>query len=107
MNLLGLPDSGSHCAASGPSNRPQLAQNRYGRFMGAQPLFKNDKAEQDLMIVVSAGGMLLEELSNGVHIKVLIDSGAAIQDGIDHPAIDGIAEPVIYDIGGESALRTL
>jgi hypothetical protein len=71
-----------------------------------QPFLENDEAEEDFMVIVPAGSVLLEKFAHGARMKVLIDPGVAIEEGLSHPAIDSAAEPVIYDIDREPAFRT-
>src|SRR5215831_16154449 len=83
---------------------PSSVQERCRHFVGPQPLFKDDKAEQDFVIVPPAGGMLLEQFAHRSRTKVLVDTGAAVGENLSRGAFQGAAEPIIDDVDGESAL---
>lgn len=59
--------------------RRRSVQRGHRVFMRPKPFFKDDEAEQDLVIVVPARGMLLEKLTHRTRAQVSIDHGAAIQ----------------------------
>ena len=82
------------------------AQRGNGLFVCPKPFLEKDKAKQNLVIVLPAGCMLLEEFARGTWTKVLIDLRTAVKEGLGHLAVDRAAEPIIHDIDAESALRT-
>src|SRR2546425_6876947 len=74
------------------------------RSIRPEPFFKDDKAKQDLMIVISTGGMLLEEFLHCLRAQVLIHSRFTVQQNLCHFIVHGATEPVIHHIHSEPSL---
>ena len=72
--------------------------------MPPKPLLTNDQAKQDFMIVMSAGGMLLEQFAHCSGVQVFIDLGFAVKKDLGHPVAYSTSKPVIHDIHCKSAL---
>src|SRR3954453_7216067 len=72
------------------------AQYCYRGFVRPHPLLQNDEAEQNLVMVMPACGMLLEKLTYCTRFKILINAGATLLKGLDHLAVESPAEPVIH-----------
>src|SRR2546425_8770125 len=71
------------------------------RSIRPEPFFKDDKAKQDLIIVISTGGMFLEELLHCLRAQVLIHSRFTVQQNLCHSIVHLTTEPVIHHIPSE------
>ena len=82
-----------------------VASAVFGLFSMAIILFKKDEAEQDFMIVVPPGGVLLEEFLHRSRAKVLVDLGVAVTQRIGHFIVEGTLEPIIHHVNRKSPFR--
>src|SRR5437773_6414153 len=71
----------------------------------AQPFLEEHETEQDLVVVVTTRGVLLEQLADHRLPEIPIDVGLGIRQDIGHPGVGGVTEPPVHDIDGEPALR--
>src|SRR5207253_9121434 len=69
-----------------------------------EPFFEDDKAEQNLIIVISTGGMFVEEFLHCLRAQVLIHSRFTVQQNLCHFIVHGATEPVIHHIPSEPSL---
>lgn len=74
--------------------------------MGAQPFLEQYQTEQNLVIVMPAGGVLLVKLLHRNRAKKLINSRSAIQECVSQLIIHAVAEPIVHNVDREAVLRS-
>jgi len=57
------------------------------------------------MVIVPAGGMLLEESAHCSRAQVLIDLGVAVQEALGHLIVYSTAKPTIRNIDCKTTFR--
>jgi len=72
--------------------------------VSSEPFLQEEKTKQNLMIVISTRGMLLEEFAHWRLAQVLVNSGVTVHQEFGHFAVHGIAEPIINYIASKPAL---
>jgi len=70
----------------------------------SEPFLEDDKAKQNLVIVISTGGMFLEKVLHCSLAQVLIDSRFTIQQDLCHSIVHLATEPIINHIHSEPSL---
>src|ERR1039458_3835001 len=76
-------------------------------LVSSEPLLENDKAKQDLVIIVSSRAMLLEEFLHRRRLQVLIDMGLSIQQDVFQLAAYGASEPIVHYVYCKSPFLSL
>jgi hypothetical protein len=71
--------------------------------VSSEPFLKEEKTKQNLMIVISTRGMLLEEFEHWHLAQVLVYFGVTVQQEFGHFAVHGIAEPIVNYIASKPA----
>src|SRR5208283_4510600 len=73
------------------------------KTLASEPLFKNNQAKQNLVVVVVPCAVSLEHLPHRRRAQVPIDKRSVVQQNVVHLLPPRGAKPVIHDIRGESA----
>lgn len=72
--------------------------------MDSEPLFKNDKAKENLVVVILSGLVFLEYRLNGRRAQVIVYLGVPVQQSFLHFAERRAAKPVIDNVHAKSPL---
>jgi hypothetical protein len=76
-------------------------------LVSSEPLLENDKAKQNLVIIVSSRLMLLEEFLHRRRLQVPIDTGLSIQQNVFQLAAYGASEPIVHYVYCKSPFLSL
>ena len=73
----------------------------------AQPLLEHDEAEQELVVVLPAGSVILEKFSHRLRLKQLEHERAFIHEQFRKLAFKRRSKPFVHHVDGEAALLSL